>query len=1092
MRLQHFSYVQRAALAGLLAAASTLAAGAQDRLHADIASGQTFHLTGNVRPQIASATDLGEVSGSLSLPRIAIHFRMTAAQKADLDALLEAQQNPSSPLFHKWLTTAQYADRFGMSEADLARISAWLGSKGFTNIESARSRTFVTMSGTAALVRSGFQTSIHSYRVKGEVHYANATNPVLPAELQGMVSGVLGLNDFHPKPHIRPRPKFTSSISGNTYYAPGDFAIIYGMQSLYSGGINGTGQSIAVMGQTDVETSELEAFQAASGLPTKDPIVLPQGDPGFAGDGDIAESSLDLEWANAAAPGATIYFVNTTDVFNISTPYAIDHDTAPVIVLTYGECEAGFGTAEVETYDANFQQANAKGITVVVASGDQGAADCDDPTSEIAMEGLAVDYPASSAYVTAVGGTEFNEGGGNYWAATNNANAGSALSYIPEMAWNDTIAEQQLAASGGGVSAVFAKPSWQKAPGVPNDGFRDVPDVSLNASNNHDEYLFCEPFNSLDGGLADCTAGYRDSSQNLDVIGGTSAGVPCFAGIVALINQQAGTSQGNVNPALYKLASVSADAFHDVTVGSNQVPCAIGSPNCTSGILGYVAGPGYDLVTGLGSLNVANVLKEWASVTTTPAAPPAPVLTSPANGATGIASPLTLTWQASTGATSYNVYFGDVPAPPFVVATAGTSYAAGTLTAGTTYYWSVTAVNAGGSASSAVWSFTAAVPFTGNPGPFQFVPVTPCRVADTRATSGTFGGPTMTGGSSRSFPIPQGVCNIPATAQAYSFNVTVVPQGPLSYLTLWPTGENQPLASTLNAPSGNVVANAAIVPAGEGGAVSVFVTNNTDVILDINGYFTSGGGADFYAATPCRVADTRNAAGPLGGPTMSSGETRTLPVLSGACTIPAAATAYSMNVTVVPDGPLSYLTMWPAAETQPVVSTLNSPAGNVLANAALVPAGTGGGISVYVTNQTDVVVDTNGYFAAPGSSGALQFYPVSPCRVVDTRNANGAFGGPSLGAATARSFMIPAGSCSIPATAKAYSLNVTVVPDGPLSYLTLWPAGATQPFVSTLNSYNGSVVANAAIVPAGTEGGVSVYVTNPTDVVLDINGYFAP
>jgi hypothetical protein len=1092
MRLQHFSYVQRAALAGLLAAASILAAETPDRLHANIAGGQTFRLTGNVRPQIASATDLGEVSDSLALPRIAIHFRMTAAQKADLDALLEAQQNPSSPQFHKWLTTAQYAGRFGMSEADLARISAWLGSKGFTNIQSARSRTFVTMSGTAALVRSAFQTSIHSYRVKGEVHYANATNPALPGELQGMVSAVLGLNDFHPKPHIRPRPKFTSSITGNTYYAPGDFAIIYGMQSLYNGGINGTGQSIAVMGQTDIQTSDIEAFELASGLPIKDPkLVFPQGDPGPGSDGDIAESSLDLEWAGAAAPGATIYFVTSTDVIDVSTVYAIDNDTAPVIVLTYGECEVDFGTVEIETFDANFQQANAKGITVVVASGDQGAADCDDPTNEIAMGGLAVDYPASSAYVTGVGGTEFNEGSGNYWATTNNANAGSALSYIPEMAWNDTIAEQQLAASGGGVSSVFAKPSWQKAPGVPNDGFRDVPDLSLNASNNHDEYLFCEPFNSFDG-LADCTSGYRDSSGNLDVIGGTSAGVPCFAGIVALINQQMGTSQGNVNPALYKLASVSADAFHDVTVGSNQVPCMIGSPNCTSGTLGYVAGPGYDQVTGLGSLNVANVLKEWASVITNPTAPPAPVLTLPANGATGVVAPLTLTWQASTGATSYNVYFGDVPAPPFVVATAGTSYAVGTLTAGATYYWSVTAVNAGGSASSATWSFTAAAPFVANPGPFTFVPVTPCRVADTRAAAGALGGPTMTGGSSRSFPIPQGACNIPATAQAYSLNVTVVPQGPLSYLTLWPTGENQPLASTLNAPSGNVVANAAIVPAGEGGAVSVFVTNNTDVVLDINGYFTSSGGAAFYAATPCRVVDTRNAAGPLGGPTMSPGTTRTLPVLSGACTIPAAATAYSMNVTVVPDGPLNYLTMWPAGEAQPVVSTLNSPAGNVLANAALVPAGTSGSISVYVTNQTDVVVDTNGYFAAPGSSGALQFYPISPCRVVDTRNADGPFGGPSMGAATARSFMIPAGSCSIPSTAKAYSLNVTVVPDGPLSYLTLWPAGATQPFVSTLNSYNGSVVANAAIVPAGTGGGVSVYVTNPTDVVLDINGYFAP
>jgi hypothetical protein len=327
-------------------------------------------------------------------------------------------------------------------------------------------------------------------------------------------------------------------------------------------------------------------------------------------------------------------------------------------------------------------------------------------------------------------------------------------------------------------------------------------------------------------------------------------------------------------------------------------------------------------------------------------------------------------------------------------------------------------------------------------------------------------------------------------------NVTVVPQGPLSYLTLWPTGQAQPLVSTLNSWGGIVVANAAIVPAGSGGAVSVFVTNQTDVILDIDGYFDSTGSANsssFYAATPCRVADTRNPIGQFGGPSLSAGQSRDFPVPLSSCAIPAAATAYSLNVTAVPDtGFLGYLTTWPAGQARPLVSTLNSWTGKVVANAAIVPTGTDGSISVFVTDPTDVVLDIDGYFGQPGGAGALSFYPVTPCRVADTRNPAGPFGGPEMGAGTTRSFAIPAGGCNVPLTAAAYSLNVTVVPDGALSYLTAWPTGSPQPFVSTLNSFDGSVVANAAIVPAGTSGAISIFVTNPTQVILDINGYFAP
>ncbi len=472
--------------------------------------------------------------------------------------------------------------------------------------------------------------------------------------------------------------------------------------------------------------------------------------------------------------------------------------------------------------------------------------------------------------------------------------------------------------------------------------------------------------------------------------------------------------------------------------------------------------------------------------------PPAPVLGAPSNGATGVSMTPTLTWTASGGATSYDVYFGTLAAPSLATTTTSTSYSPAGLSYETLYYWQIVARNIAGTASSATWSFTTGAPV----GALRFVPVTPCRVVDTRRSEGTFGGPTMGDNSSRSFAIPQSGCGIPATAQAYSLNVTVVPEGPLPFLTLWPTGQPQAFVSTLNSFAGLVVANAAIVPAGTGGAVSVYVTNATDVILDINGYFDSPGSAatsySFYPATPCRVADTRWTAGQFGGPSFASGQTRDFPIPVSPCAVPAAAKAYSLNVTVVPAGYLGYLTTWPTGEAQPNVSTLNSWTGKVVANAALVPAGTNESISVFVQDPTDVILDINGYFGLPGSPGALFFYPVTPCRVADTRHPDGIFGGPKMAAETTRSFAIPAGGCGIPATAAAYSMNVTVVPDGMLSYLTAWPTGSAQPLVSTLNSFDGAVVANAAIVPAGTDGAINLYVTHPTQVILDINGYFAP
>jgi hypothetical protein len=395
---------------------------------------------------------------------------------------------------------------------------------------------------------------------------------------------------------------------------------------------------------------------------------------------------------------------------------------------------------------------------------------------------------------------------------------------------------------------------------------------------------------------------------------------------------------------------------------------------------------------------------------------------------------------------------------------------------------------------------------TNNPPPsatgLGFFPVTPCRMVDTRASqgkTGAFGPPALTAYHGRDFPLLSSGCGVPSTAQAYSLNFTVVPPGPVDFLSAWPAGQVFPNISTLNSPDGSIRANAAIVPAGTNGAITVTAGESTDLVIDVNGYFASPNGQElaFYTMTPCRVVDTRASQGKTGAfgpPALAPYTGRDFPILSSSCNIPGWAEAYSLNMTVVPPGPLDFLSTWPAGHTYPAVSTLNSTRGTTLANAAIVPAGTGGDIMVTAGNSTDLIIDMNGYFGPPGGAGALHYYPVTPCRVADTRASQGktgAFGPPSLVAYKGRDFPI-AGSCGVPSSAKAYALNVTVVPQGPLSFLSIWPSSQTYPGVSTLNSTDGGVLANAAIVPAGTNGAVSVVAGNPTDVIIDVNGYFAP
>jgi hypothetical protein len=372
----------------------------------------------------------------------------------------------------------------------------------------------------------------------------------------------------------------------------------------------------------------------------------------------------------------------------------------------------------------------------------------------------------------------------------------------------------------------------------------------------------------------------------------------------------------------------------------------------------------------------------------------------------------------------------------------------------------------------------------------RFVPVTPCRVADTRNPDGPFGGPFLSGGNTRAFAVPNSACGIPAAARAYSVNITVVPHVPLGYLTVFPCGETQPFVSTLNSVDGRIKAVAAIVPAGTGGAICFFVTNDTELVLDINGYFVPAANPSalaFYPVTPCRLVDTRLPNGALGGPFLASNATRTFPILSSSCNVPSTAQAYSLNFTSVPRGRLGFLTTWPAGQPQPLVSTLNATTGTVTANAAIVPGGTNGGVSVFVTNDSDLVIDINGYFAPPGSGpGGLSLYNLVPCRVLDTRNPPGS--PPFTGTLDVN---VAASPCGAPLSAQSYVLNATVVPPGLLSYLTLWAQGAAQPVVSTLNTWDGTITSNMAIVPT-TNGSVSAFATDSTHLLLDISAYFAP
>jgi uncharacterized protein (TIGR03437 family) len=600
--MRHSHLLTNAIVVAVLCAGSTFAS---DRITAPIDGSERAILPDLVRKISRAYVDEGPIEPSQAMDALILYLKPSPAQQTALNRLLADLHNPASPKYHDWLTPEQYADQFGISVSDAHQLTAWLESQGFQVGWVGRGRSVIVFQGTAGMVESAFHPGLHRFRSSKAVHYANTRNPSVPQALEGVVRAIGGLNDFYPEPDLRPAPKYTSS-TGVHSLGPDDLATIYDFASLLSSGIDGTGQTLVIAGESEVQPSDLTDFQTLYNLaaPNVQMMTVPNmPNPGYTS--AQSEADLDLQAAMSVARNATLLFLYTKNAYNAVT-YAIDHNLGPVINVSFHiGCDSSAGSGELLLYQSLAQQGNTEGITWVNSSGDIGAAGCDSNGEAFAKDGLATRFPADIPEVTGVGGTMFNDQNGNYWSTTNDPQGGSALSYIPEAAWNETTGGG-IEASTGGVSSFFAKPSWQTGPGVPNDGQRDQPDVALAAAGNTDPFMVY-------------------SNGQLKVGGGTSQAAPIFSAMLTLINQylvankaQTKPGLGNANVLLYSIAQSTPAAFHDITSGNNIVPCAVGSPDCGTGQMGYSAGPGYDLCTGLGSVDLAKLAPAFVPTPTGP------------------------------------------------------------------------------------------------------------------------------------------------------------------------------------------------------------------------------------------------------------------------------------------------------------------------------------------------------------------------------------------------------------------------------------------------------------------------------------------
>jgi hypothetical protein len=613
----------------------------QTRLTGNLEGSPRAVLAHSRSPRVEAAEDLGAVPAELPIHGITLVFRRTPNQEAELQQLLAAQQNRSSPTYHQWLSQATFAARFGVADADLQTATNWLSTQGFRVDGIAGSRDRITFSGTAAQVQNAFGTALHRYRVEGAPHFAPARDLTLPAPLAAITAAVLHLSDFRPAPMWRvsthPKPEYTEAGTGVHYLVPADLAVMYDFVPAYQ---PSSAQAIshvtpvAVVGQSYVDLYGLRAYQILLGGTGSSNEIVPIMVPGSGVEslsyGDEGESELDLEYINTTGASVNPFFVFVGDSSNYSVldalAYVITENLAPVASISYGICEPLLSTTELDQWNALFEQAAAQGQTIVASSGDSGSTGCLDESTATGItatqqQAPAVVFPASNPYVTAVGGTQmasgtFNPGNVQYWSP-NSSGLESLLSYVPEQAWNEG-SQKAIVAGGGGSSSYYPRPAWQtNFPGTPAGPYRLVPDISLQSSIASPGFAFCTSDPSVlaaEGQTASCNNELLGSNNQATVAGGTSFAAPIFAGMVSLINSiEKAQGQGNLNQNLYTLAANNAtyaSAFHDIIAGT--ISCVPGAANCTSASQGdFAAQPGYDEATGLGSIDFDHLLTSW-------------------------------------------------------------------------------------------------------------------------------------------------------------------------------------------------------------------------------------------------------------------------------------------------------------------------------------------------------------------------------------------------------------------------------------------------------------------------------------------------
>jgi len=628
-------------------------------------------LTGNVHPSAQPRFDRGRVSDSFPAQKMFLILQRSAERETALRQFLADVHTQGSPSYHKWLTPEKFGEAYGPSDEELSAVAAWLQQHGFSIARVTRGKTAVEFSGTAGQLREAFGTELHRYLVNGEAHYANASDPQIPAALAPVIAGLTPVNDFRPVPHLQMlgkvsfdparhtlTPTWTTPFSSAYAFAlaPGDFAVQYNLNPVYNSGINGTGVTIGIISAADVSDTVIANYQSFFGISFNLNRVIDTTAP-TPGQGNWAteEAYLDVEVAGSVAPGATINLYTAADTavqwgLLLAAERAVDDDAASVLSLSYGECERDLGTSGNQFWATLWEQAAAQGQTVLVSSGDGGSAGCDNfNAAEPASQGLAVSGFSSTPWNISVGGTDFYyssyNGSANaqaaelakYWSQTETYfPATSLLQPIPEQPWNrpfglnlydggvykPDVYGPMIVGGSGGASVLYAKPAWQSGKGVPPDQKRDLPDVSLFAAvtENSSFWPICV-------GWEDCIV-QAGGSIGVTAVGGTSASTPAMAGIMALINQKYGP-QGQANFVLYALAAQHPEVFHDVQVASNNVPCTSGTANCslsskndnTKGfqtLAHYYSNAGYDEATGLGSVDANALIQNWNSLSFKP------------------------------------------------------------------------------------------------------------------------------------------------------------------------------------------------------------------------------------------------------------------------------------------------------------------------------------------------------------------------------------------------------------------------------------------------------------------------------------------